>query len=1170
MTDGITLDKVNVEIESNSSKAASSIDKLTESIKKLQSATTGGIGELSKLNTTIKGIVDNINNNFNNVGNVNTENIKRNISNTINKIDKSFTGISSKALKNKFNIKPEFDFDSIKEDTSILSEYGEKTKIISKNGEVVSVTLKKVENGIQTVTNVSKKGIVQTEKYTNEQSKLYKVLSAFGKIGFLGIAKKVFTGIGKYTDMSSQYISNMNYFNTTMGTMKDTATDFVNTMERDFHLDPSNVMNYMASFNSLIKGFGIADEQAYKMSKNLTQLSYDLAAFKGLSIEDAMQKIKSGISGELEPMRAIGVALDQATLQETAYELGIKKRVSTMTRAQKTELLYYQMMQSTSQAQNYFANTLAKTSSQLDGSTKLILNPASALSILKQQFSQLGRAIGNIFIPILTKMIPYIMAATQVLMDLANAIAAAFGFKLSDYDFSSTAGGISSGIDGIGESADKTAKKVKGMLAPFDELNTIDFGNNNGGNGSVGGGGSLGLPEQNYEWFKNEALTEKVQEIKEKFEALLPIVEAIGAAFLTWKIASGVSGFINTLLGGGLEGQSKGLKISLGITLVVAGLVLIINGVKKIMNGEITPQSIAETALGIGLAAGGVMVALSALNIQLPLAASLAGLSGIAATLATFGGIAAIITGLIASVASFIEMLQNGFSWFQEFIMVLGTAAVAVGAIILGVSAPVALIAAAIAAVVATLTTLTVGFFKEKAAIKDATKAQQEYTEAKEKTKEAEETYMDATDRAKETLKELKDIQKETGINGEELYQKVQDGAIVYDEMTEKQKKVYRAYLDNKKAQEKSKKATEEYNKAKKDEVNASLENQLALGKESGSYDTFKQSVVDAFNKGQISADEARDLIERSLSTMSDASQKTFVEDLPGDIKEGLDPEKYETGAKKFGDWWSTKFDEFGKTVSDWWTNSVSPWFTKEKWQEIGNNAIKGIKEIYNDWKQRFQPIKDWWTNSVSPWFTKEKWQEIGNNAIKGIKEIYNDWKQRFQPIKDWWTNSVSPWFTKEKWQQIGKDAVKGIKETLKLDGIKLKMPHIKWSADGYQTSGWVSKALEALNLPTKLPKLSVSWYAEGGFPSVGDLFIANENGPEWISTMGGKSAVANQDQMTTGIRQAAYEGVSQALRENPQSHKTEVNIGNRRVYEGYGSYQTRQANKYGVSTVTV
>ena len=395
-----------------------------------------------------------------------------------------------------------------------MQKYGEKTKILSKNGEVVSVTLKKVQDGIETVTTASKKGITQTEKYVKEQSKLNNVLKAFSGIGILGIIKRLWTGIGKYTDMSSQYISNMNYFNTTMGTMKDTATDFVNTMEKNFYLDPSNVMNYMASFNSLIKGFGIADEQAYKMSKNLTQLSYDLAAFKGLSIEDAMQKIKSGISGELEPMRAIGVALDQATLQETAYELGIKKRVSTMTRAQKTELLYYQMMQSTSQAQNYFVNTLVKTKNELDGSTKLILNPATALSILKQQFSQLGRAVGNIFIPILTKMIPYIMAATQVLMDLANAIAAAFGFELSDYDFSSTAGSISSGIDGIGESADKTAKKVKGMLAPFDELNTIDFGNNSGGDTGVsGGGGSLGLPEQNYDWLKNDALTKKVEEI---------------------------------------------------------------------------------------------------------------------------------------------------------------------------------------------------------------------------------------------------------------------------------------------------------------------------------------------------------------------------------------------------------------------------------------------------------------------------------------------------------------------------------------------------------------------------------------------------------------------------------------------------------------------------------
>lgn len=523
MADGITLDKVNVEIESNSSKASSGIDKLTESIKKLKSALSGGIEGLEKLNTSLQKIQESFSN-FNNVTNgmQNAENGAVKLGSKIRNLGKDY-----KTAKKYQRI------------------FGDEIKNQRLNGELQYAVFKKQKRGVTTLTKVSDKGVTTTRKLTNENKKLSKALNLVKVAAAFKGLSMVYKKIMNLVKGSSEYISNLNYFNTTMGNMGEKATKFVNQMSTDFYLDPSNLMNYMASFNSLIKGFGIAEEQSYKMSKNLTQLSYDLAAFKGLSIEDAMQKIKSGISGELEPMRAIGVALDQATLQETAYDLGIKKRVTTMTRAQKTELLYYQMMKSTAEAQNYFASTLARTVNQLDGSTKLILNPATALSILKQQFAQLGRAIGNIFIPILTKMIPYIMAAIQLLTQFANAVASFLGFKIEDYNFSKTLGNTSAGIKNVGSEADKTAKKVKGMLAPFDELNTIDFGNNSGGNTGISGGGSLGLPEQNYDWLKNEELQNRVEGIKKSMKTLLPIVAAVIGLFAAWKITVGVANFID-------------------------------------------------------------------------------------------------------------------------------------------------------------------------------------------------------------------------------------------------------------------------------------------------------------------------------------------------------------------------------------------------------------------------------------------------------------------------------------------------------------------------------------------------------------------------------------------------------------------------------------------------
>ena len=522
MADGITLDKVNVEIESNSSKASSGIDKLTESINRLKSSLKGGIKELDGLNSTLEKISKSFNN-FN-TANTGINNAQKNASSLGNEI-KSLSESYKSAQKNQTN-------------------FGREIKNQRLNGELQYAVFEKQGKGMTELTKISEKGITVTRKLTNENKKLSKALNLVKVAAAFKGLSMVYKKIMNLVEGSSQYISNLNYFNTTMGEMGERGTKFVNQMSQDFYLDPSNLMNYMASFNSLIKGFGIANEQAYDMSKNLTQLSYDLAAFKGLSIEDAMQKIKSGISGELEPMRAIGVALDQATLQEAAYELGIKKRVTTMTRAQKTELLYYQMMKSTAEAQNYFASTLAKVGTRLDGSTKLILNPATALAILKEQFSQLGRAIGNIFIPIFTAMIPYIMAATQLLRDLANAIAGFLGFDIKDYDFSKATKSVSGGIKGIGNEADKAGKKVKGMIAPFDELNTIDFGSGSGADTALSGG-SLGIDTKGYEWLKNKDLQDRVEGIKKSMETLLPIVGIVVGLFAAWKITAGVAGFID-------------------------------------------------------------------------------------------------------------------------------------------------------------------------------------------------------------------------------------------------------------------------------------------------------------------------------------------------------------------------------------------------------------------------------------------------------------------------------------------------------------------------------------------------------------------------------------------------------------------------------------------------
>ena len=136
---------------------------------------------------------------------------------------------------------------------------------------------------------------------------------------------------------------------------------------------------------TLATGFGVASDKAALMSKNLTQLGYDLSAFFNISVEDAMQKLQSGIAGEIEPLRRLGYYLSQAKLEDIAMSLGINKSVSEMIQAEKSQLRYYAILTQVTKAQGDMARTLVA--------------PANQLRILKAQATQAARALGNIFIP---------------------------------------------------------------------------------------------------------------------------------------------------------------------------------------------------------------------------------------------------------------------------------------------------------------------------------------------------------------------------------------------------------------------------------------------------------------------------------------------------------------------------------------------------------------------------------------------------------------------------------------------------------------------------------------------------------------------------------------------------------------------------------------------------
>lgn len=389
--------------------------------------------------------------------------------------------------------------------------------------------------------------------------------------------------IASWVTKSNSYIENLNLFTASMGKYAEEAKQYAETVGEVMGIDPGEWMRNQGVFMTITKGFGVASDRAYTMSKNLTQLGYDLSSFFNIPFEDAMQKLQSGISGELEPLRRLGYDLSQARLKAVALSLGIDKSFNSMTQAEKAQLRYYTIMKQVTVAQGDMARTLEA--------------PANQLRILQAQVTQCARVLGNIFIPALNAVLPYAIALMKVLRSVADSIALFFGFALPEVDYSGL-GEVGDSVGDIGdglEDATKAAKKLKNAVLGIDELNIISPNDANGG--GAGGGGTVGgfdfeLPEYD---FLGDVLSKRADEIEKWMERILPLIAEIGAGLAAWAIADSLIpdlGRLESLLGG---------------LLLAVGLTLLIDSIKDIIiNKELTWGNILEGMAGGALAGAGL------------------------------------------------------------------------------------------------------------------------------------------------------------------------------------------------------------------------------------------------------------------------------------------------------------------------------------------------------------------------------------------------------------------------------------------------------------------------------------------------------------------------------------------------------------------------------------
>ena len=645
MADNVEIQGLEFQIVNDSTQAVAGLQNLINTLNRLKTATNGGATGLSKtaqgireLSNSLKGLnsgdasqkITRLTNALTALSQVGNVKISSSIANQLTAINTALAGLKwtdgDKLTSLANGLRPLSELGKANM-TTFINQLSKLPKVIEdlEAADIDKFTqqmtalaaamkpfadeMQKVSNGFSAFPSKIQKLITSTEKYNASARKATSTTGQFTSgLKALNVAavaitfRKIGHFIAQAVTESNKYQEDLNLFTVALGQYADEAKEYAEYVSDIMGIDPAQWLRNQGIFNTLLTGFGDTAERAQLMSQNLTQLGYDLSSYANIPIEEAMLKLQSGISGELEPLRRLGYDLSQAKLQQTALNLGIKESVANMTQAEKAELRYYAIMTQVTTAQGDMARTLEA--------------PANQLRILQAQLTQAARAIGNIFIPALNAILPYAIAVVQVIREIANALANLAGFKLTDVDYS----GVNSAAVGAGSLADNlddaagAAKKLKQYTAGFDELNVFAPNTGSGSGAGAGGAGGFDFDLPTYD-FLGDAVQTRIGEIKKMIEDTLAEITTI------------VSGF---MLAVGAILVITGVNIPLGVGLMAAGAVGLAATVG--LNWTAMSSELASTLALITGVVGGFLLALGAImafsGANLPLGIALMALGG--------------------------------------------------------------------------------------------------------------------------------------------------------------------------------------------------------------------------------------------------------------------------------------------------------------------------------------------------------------------------------------------------------------------------------------------------------------------------------------------------------------------------------------------------------------
>ncbi len=411
----------------------------------------------------------------------------------INELDKNITKVNTSGV-----LVDPVKFIADWEKNNALKEMQNDLKKNKETINQVKETTKQATTELEKMTNVKTNSLNQELDKTD--SKIKKITSTSSRSNFgsslktaLGIGT-VALGIGKAvsffkeaTTESIDFVETQNLFNVSMGKTVDQygnlnkeaskyyakAISFQEKLSEKLGINIKESMEYQALFNAMSKSMGIGDEPSYKISENFTKLGYDLSSLYNIDPENAMQKLRAGLSGQTKPLRDLGLDITQQSLEPLLDELGIERSTKQLSQAEKMIARYIVVLRQASLAHGDFANTMD--------------SPANQLRIFNAQITVFKRNMGNLWQGLLGNILPYVNAVMMVINELLKMIAKLFGFKVESQNIS-VGIGADDLADDLGTATGK-AKELKKQLMGFDEINNITLPDksSSGSGASVGG-----------------------------------------------------------------------------------------------------------------------------------------------------------------------------------------------------------------------------------------------------------------------------------------------------------------------------------------------------------------------------------------------------------------------------------------------------------------------------------------------------------------------------------------------------------------------------------------------------------------------------------------------------------------------------------------------------------